>query len=324
MRQLWFRAAIERSRLLPPICPACLDVGVRPLDVPSRQPGSDPGVTAYYCDDCADRLEQRATRLMARRASQGVLGIGAATSAALVLGGARVPLQVLLTLLAATFPLVIAAWPGAVQAQPALLHLASDAVRHHWLARRKDFLQRLGADVAIEHAPVPRRRIIWDLLPALAALAWLSTLHWFGRAELRVLHSGDQDAVVLIDHRRRQTIAPTRTEHAYAAHAVSTLAGRRTLGIVGEEGTLLVDVTATLWPGRDYVLGTLPAGRCLFLERQEYGEEGSARDLVALPGAGPLWELPVNVDQWFAPLSPRPSLPTSGGIRTAVRLLPCR
>jgi hypothetical protein len=324
MPQLWYRASAERGQLLPPLCPACLALGVRPLDVPGFFPGSESGVTAYYCERCADRLEQRATFVWARLASQAVLGIGAATSSALVLGGARVPLQVLLTIMASALPLGVAAFGGATPTVPALVHVSREGETGQWLAQRRDFLERLGATPISEHAPAPRRALRRALLPVLVSVVWLLGLHWLGRAELRVIQSGDVDAVVLIDHRRRRVVPPTRLEHAHAAYAVTTLAGRRTLGVIGEEGRPILEVTRTLWPGRDYVLGTLPAGYCLFIERQEYGEAGTAREVAPVPGDGPLWELPVNVDLWFTELPERPSLPTSGGIRTAIRLLPCR
>lgn len=322
MAEHWFRARAERNRLLPPVCPACLAVGVRPLEVPGLSARSDPGITVYYCERCADRLERGRTLLLARLSSQALLGIGAATSSALLLGGARLPLQVLLTLLASVLPLGIAALAGE-QARPALVHLGRDSESDHWLAQRRDFLEKLGVSATVQPAP-QRRGLRREFLPALLALTWLCGLHWLGRAELRVIQSSDADAVVLIDHRRRRIVPPTRVEHAHAAHAVSTLAGRRTLGLVTSDGRSLVDVTLTLWPGRDYVLGTLPSGLCLFIERQEYGEAGAARELAAVQGEGPLWELPVNVDLWFTGVTERPSLPTSGGIRTAIRLLPCR
>jgi len=117
---------------------------------------------------------------------------------------------------------------------------------------------------------------------------------------------------------------PTDLEHPHAARAITTLAGRRTLTLVSDAGEPMVEVVETLWPGRDYLFGTLPEGKCLFLERQEYGDAGAEHSLIPVAGSGPLWELPAAVDVWFVELRERPSLPTSGGVRTAVRLLPCR
>lgn len=138
-----------------------------------------------------------------------------------------------------------------------------------------------------------------------------------------MIHAGDSDAIVLLDRRRQRSIGPTRTEHPHAARAIGTLAGRRVLGLVSERGEVLAEITATLFPGRDYVFGTLPEGSCLFVERQEYGQEGEAHEFIALEGSGPLWELPVNIDVWFSPLRERSALPTRGGVRAALRLRAC-
>jgi len=326
MPTLWFRATTEGNRLLPAVCPACLAPGVRALEVPSSGP-TESVRTAYYCERCAELLDRRATFIVARLGAAALLGIGTATSLALVLGGVRLGLQIVLTLLASLLPLAARALTSRGSVGPALFHADGPASQSVWIAERQDFLGLLETKATRVPRPLARPGGAWELAPALLALVWLSALHGLGRADLRVIQSGDAEAVVLIDERRRSTIAPVRSEHPHAARAVSTLAGRRRLGIVSERGESLVDVVATLWPGRDYVLGNLPPGQCLFLERQEYGKTGAAHELAQLPGQGPIWELPVTVDLWFSPLSTRPSsrpsLDTSGGVRTAVRLLPC-
>jgi len=323
MQELWFQAKAEQSRLLPPVCPRCLAVGVRPLPVPVLGPATGPAATAYYCERCADDLERARTLQVARLAVSGLLGIGTATTAALILGGAQVGHQVMATVLAVALPLGLTAF-STTSDGPALYQIATDSTPPHWLARRREYLTEMTADVSTR--PRPRTHLGWRhaVWPLVAAATWLLGLHWLGRAELRVIHGGGPaDAIVLVDHRRRPSIGPTQSEHPHAARPVATLAGRRSLALVSETGQPLAEVTATLWPGRDYLLGTLPRGQCLFLESQEYGARGDARQLVALTGSGPLWELPVNVDAWFLPLRARPDLPTSGGLRTAVRLLAC-
>jgi hypothetical protein len=326
MPTLWFRATTEGNRLLPAVCPACLAPGVRALEVPSSG-GAESVRTAYYCERCAELLDRRATLIVARLGAAALLGIGTATSLALALGGVRLGLQIVLTLLASLLPLVVRALTLRAPVGPALFHADGPASQSVWIAERRDFLDLLEAQTTRMPGPLVRPGFARELAPVLAALLWLSALHWLGRADLRVIQSGTSEAVVLIDERRRSTIAPAHGEHPHAARAVSTLAGRRRLGIVSERGEPLVDVVATLWPGRHYVLGHLPLGQCLFLERQEYGKTGAAHDLAQVRGQGPLWELPVTVDLWFSPLSERPSsrpsLDTSGGVRTAVRLLPC-
>jgi hypothetical protein len=296
------------------------------LEVPSLGSGES-GTYAYYCERCAEALDRQATRLVARLTTAALLGIGTATSLALALGGARVGLQLVLTVLAALLPSAARAVVQGATAGPALVHAPGQGGQSVWIAARQDFTDLLQTKVTPVPQPLRRRRLAWELSPTLVALAWLAGLHWLGRADLHVIQSSDTEAVVLVDARRRGTILPTLVEHPHAAEPVSTLAGRRRLGLVTASGVELVDVVETLWPGRDYVLGSLPPGQCLFLERQEYGQEGAAHDLARVPGQGPLWELPVSVDLWFSPLSERPSsphaMPTTGGVRTAVRLLPC-
>jgi len=321
MAKLWFRAETEPSVLLPPLCPSCLSVGVRALSVPHAAGG--PGRTAYYCDRCADRLERASTLLAARLAACGLIGVGMATSTALLLGGSRLGLQIMLTFLGVVVPLGLTfAWeiPGA---RPALIELEGTAKKSVWLALRKDYLEQLG-ETSTTLARAPRRSLAPALIPLLVAWCWLGALHFLGRAELRVIHASDAEALVLIDERRRAVTPPSRSEHPTMARSVSTLAGRRTLSVVTERGEPVVSVVRTLWPGRAYLLGTLPEGQCLFLERREYGSEGAAHELVPVPDTGPLWEFPDRIDLWFKPLRERPDLPTTGGVRTALRLLPCR
>lgn len=323
MAQLWFQAETERNRLLPPLCPRCSSTGTRALPIPTLGVSEESALVAYYCDRCADRLEREKTRHASRWASSALLGVGAATSSALALGGARLGLQITLTLSAALTPLLLARLVPNTDG-PALYRLPSSSGPERFLAERRDYARELDPSLRSAAAPREAHFVQRQLLPVLVGLTWLAGLHWLGRAELRVMH-GDatSDAVVLIDHRRRQSIGPTRGEHPHAGRAVTTLAGRRTLSLVSDAGEPVAQVTATLWPGRDYLFGALPKDRCLFLESQEYGARGRAHDLALIPGSGPLWELPTNVDLWFSPLSQRPEFATSGGVRTAIRLLPC-
>jgi hypothetical protein len=113
---------------------------------------------------------------------------------------------------------------------------------------------------------------------------------------------------------------------------VRVLGGRRRLEIISESGALLGGATMTIWPGRTYIVGQLPEDQCLFWEQRTYGT-GAERSLVfPLGGDGPVWELKDQVDSWFVPLESPGTKPdvesdpweTRGGIRRAVRLLPCR
>lgn len=322
MPKPWFQAETERNRLLPLLCPSCLGVGVRPLPVPVAVGEAATRIEAYYCERCADRLERAKTLRAARWAASALVGIGVATSAALSLGGSRLALQICLTLVASLLPLGIG-WVRSVKAEAALYRDSSAPNADRWLAREREYLRALGASAVAVPPPGQRGQLQRELVPVLVALAWLAGLHWIGRAELRVIHAGDGDAIVLVDRRRHESFGPTRTEHPHAARAVSTLAGRRSLTLVSDEGETVAHVTATLMPGRDYLFGALPEGSCLFIERREYGQRGQAHEFIALTRSGPLWELPVNVDVWFSPLREGPNLPTSGGIRTAIRLRAC-
>src|SRR5690606_7012901 len=184
-------------------------------------------------------------------AGSALVGIGVATTSALTLGGSRLGLQLCLTLLAALVPLLLA---GAFQTptQPALYQTPATSGLQRWIARERGFLEALGVSPLAATPPGSPRFWQRELAPLLVALAWLGGLHWLGRRELRVIHAGDSDAIVLLDRRRQRSIGPTRTEHPHAARAIGTLAGRRVLGLVSERGEVLAEITATLFPGRDY------------------------------------------------------------------------
>src|SRR5688572_4144362 len=140
----WFRAETEPSRLLPPICPRCMSVGTRPIDVPRIGSNSGALTAAYYCDRCADRLERGATFLVARLAGAGLLGVGIATSAALTLGGSRPALEVALTAFGTLLPLGILALVPIRGAEPALLQAKGEERANVWLAARRDYALELG------------------------------------------------------------------------------------------------------------------------------------------------------------------------------------
>ena len=92
------------------------------------------------------------------------------------------------------------------------------------------------------------------------------------------------------------------------------------------------EATRTLWPGRTYIVGQIPPGQCLFWERREYGKEARASILFPIGGQGPVWELREQVDSWFVPLGGSTTeqlaeiedWQTRGGLRRAIRLLPCQ
>jgi hypothetical protein len=201
------------------------------------------------------------------------------------------------------------------------------------LTRTKKFSAAL-TNAAIAQAPAferhwtrsdPPSRFAWWL--ALGSLVWLTTIHHFGVAQVRVLVGGEESATLLVDSRKLFDVAAANSEDPRSGRLFSLLGGRRRLQLVRADGREVFDVASNIWPGETYLVGDLPDGKCLFLEERSYGAAGPHNTFVPLGSTGPVFQLKADIDSWFvplgAPLDDEPALVTSGGIRRALRLLPC-
>ncbi len=339
----WWSVRSPPQVVLPAICPGCLSPASRPIDVPVRDidgwtgtpphTPSDTGpsaLTAYYCDLCADRLEATRTRIWGERIAAGLFGVAAATTLALALGSVDRLWQAVLTCAAAGVPAGFT-WLNNRTRGDLALWADRRGSSVELLGLQKEYLQQLGPvePVGPQRKPPPRpwrrtRPTTHIGGPVLLALGWLALLHATSTVPLVVLLGGHEPAVVTIDHRKRARVHPVPEERPGGGLRVDTLAGRRHLSLVSEQGHVLASKTATLWPGRTYLLAQPPKGTCFYLETQEYGQQGSAHFMQPLYGSGPLWELKRPIDRWFAPPKERADLPTTGGTRRALRLLPCQ
>jgi hypothetical protein len=290
-----------------------------PVIAASKAPLSP--LTAHYCDLCADDLESTETKRFATLIAAALLCITASSTLALFWGSVAPERQVALTL---AFGLVtfwaLRHWDR--RWVPPLVLLGGRTPR--LAARRRRYLEEL-ADARPREIPAPQPRLTGrSLLPLGAALAWLAAVHFWGTAKVVVVVDGVETALVTIDHRLRARAQGITEERPGAGTTLLTLGGRRHVSLIREDGEVLVDREVTLWPTRTYILSSPELEGCFFVETQQYGRVGSAHTLEALTPPGPIWQLPVAIDRWFAPPKERADLETSGGERRALRLLPCR
>lgn len=336
------RGAVFRlapSELLPAVCPACGAQGTRPHTLKVSDNGSPRAeLDAYFCDICADEQNARTTRHLAWFGAMTLLVLGATTAAALALGTRQFALQLALPLLvgglAPAALLRTAIWPSS--RDPVTLSADGEGLLLSTTSRK--FRRTLLEHGLVEtRGAAPRRASIFHrpqppVVLIVVGWVWLAVLHSLGGAHVRVLTSGREKAVLLVDTRHFGQIAPTNAEDPRAGGSVRVLGGRRHLALVSETGVPLGGATKTIWPGRTYIVGQLPPGKCLFWERREYGSGAHRSILYPLGGNGPVWELRDQVDSWFVPLeSPdaeqeaeTEQWETRGGTRRAIRLLPCR
>lgn len=329
---------IQASNLLPAICPSCLAPGSRPLtvlDLPSGRPTAE---EALYCDLCADAIENTRTRVLALAAACSLLSASVVVALALSWGNFHLGQQLLMGALVSVLPPLLLHLFGAWPREPhALYHLPSPTAlpeetpswRRYW-ARQRAYAQCVDHARLLDDQPPQAKTKERTTLPAglalppVIALCTFIAVQYFGRSTVRVVVPGPEDATFTVDARRGVDIVGTPDENPRGGSLARVLGGVRTLGLIGAGGEPLASTEVTLWPGRDYVFGRLPEGHCLHVEERAYGEAGDRHLLIPIPGPGPIWELEEEVDQWFVPLPARDELPTTGGLRRAIRLLPCR
>lgn len=329
---------LAQNEMLPAVCPACGAPGTRAETLRTTARGESStqlgDLDAHYCDICADARAAERTRHVGFVAASAILVVAVATTCALLLGTRDLLFQAMATAVAGgLLPEVLhrtGLWPSSLPP----LELWNTRGESILRCRSTRFARTLREHGFSERTPEKELRpVFWSgrLAPALAGggLAWLALVHSLGGAHVRVIVSGTNKAVLLVDARHSGTITPTNAEDPRAGQSLRILGGRRQLELVSHTGTRLGGDTRTIWPGRTYIVGQLPPGRCLFWERRRYGQDGSGSIVFPVAGEGPVWELRDPVDSWFIPLeSPQgqedADWETSGGIRRAIRLLPCR
>lgn len=284
---------------------------------------SVPPQIARYCETCAARLEQARTRALALVVATCILAVFIATGLIFTFGARQVSLQIGLAGFCALLPSVALSSMGY---WPKIPHsvLQSAAKPSVFFARNPEYAREAG--LVFERMPmrVPRHATgFW--LPVLLAIGWSVSIQFLGRAEVWVVHS-QQDLTLLIDHSVIGRVPASLDETPTAGRREVVLGGRHTLTLLGPDGSVILEGRAALSPGRSYLFAAAPPGLCFFLVRQNYGREAARApnpEVSRLVGPGPLWELPERIDVWFAPLPPAGPGLTSGGSRTALRMLGC-
>lgn len=327
------------GKLLPAICPACGALGTRPQSLKvSGAPFTSAELDAHYCDICADDRNAKTTRHLAWLGACTLLVLAGTTAAALALGTRELVFQVAVPLaLGGLTPAALRRaklWnepkdPLELQTDPSGVILLTRSRQFRRSLREHGFQELEGRDPVLVPFLTKHQT---PLALAVIGLCWLSLLHSLGGAEVRVFVSGRENAVLLVDTRHFGKISPTNAEDPRAGGSVRVLGGRRHLELISESGVLLGGATKTIWPGRTYIVGQLPPSECLFWEWREYGEGAQPSILFPVGGEGPVWELREQVDSWFVPLespfteqeSETVDWQTRGGVRRAIRLLPCR
>lgn len=327
------------NQMLPAVCPACGALGTQPETLPlAATHGPSPEVDAHFCDICASDRGANRTRHLGFLAACAILVVAVATAVALSLGTRDLVFQIVATAGAGVLLPEILMRTGFWRTESDVVELKRKGGQLLLFCRSRLFSRSLREHGLSEvqqpaeaHASGFRsRKIALGLVGG--GLAWLGLVHSLGGAQVRVIVSGKEKAVLLVDARHSGTIAPTNAEDPRAGQSLRVLGGRRQLELISHSGARLGRATRTIWPGLTYIVGQLPPGKCLFWESRKYGRDASRSIIFPVGGEGPIWELDEAVDSWFIPLEEEESQTeageadweTSGGIRRAIRLLPCR
>jgi len=319
----WTGFDLPPGATLPLACPACLAPGRREVLVPG---GSErgPRLVAHYCESCGAELDRATTRSLALLFAASALGVFVASACAFAFGARHLPWQLASSAAAAAcLPgalLLSRKWPDAPHA------LERDGAGQHYLAARRSYARLSAVQLAVDRPPPEPRRKLHFTLPLLLALGWALVIQYAARVDVWIVQS-EQDLTLLIDDAVVGSVPASLEETPEAGRREVVLGGRRRLTLIDARGALRAETSASLFPGRSYLFGQTPAGRCFFVEQRGYGraskKTSGSSSFTSLEGPGPLWELPVPIDFWFVPPPPPGPAFTSGGIQTALRLLPC-
>jgi len=345
-REEAFAHVLGAEQLLPAVCPLCAAPGAVSVAIgrDDLNAGSDvvvaaarDSVEAHYCEICAESLSRSDTRRLAYRASAVLVCAAVATALPLAFGSRLLLMQV-----GIAWGVALVAWLlgrtkwGEPVDRGVRVHGPPDFAEDTLivLTRTRRFSEAL-TNAAIAQVSVFERQGNVTRAPssrfalwlALGSLVWLTTIHHFGVAQVRVMVAGHESATLLVDSRKVFDVAAANSEDPRSGKSLSLLGGRRRLQLVGASGDEAFDVVQNIWPGETYLVGSVPVGKCLFLEERRYGGAGPHSTFVPLGSSGPVFRLGRGVDSWFVPLGTasldEPPVVTSGGVRRALRLLPC-
>jgi len=166
-----------------------------------------------------------------------------------------------------------------------------------------------------------RRRVLAATVVALVGAAF-----WFERyPRLRVVNTRAEPLLLVVDGRRRVTLAPTSTESPDAGVELRLSPGFHKLAAFTLAGEPVDELSPNFPPNSSYLLAPGESDQCFWVEHTAYGQaQPELPPLRRLPPEQRLWPVPDEVDAWFFPTPPASQdRRSSGGTRTAVRQARC-
>lgn len=319
---------LQSDQLLPAVCPACLAPGVRGVRVPwldgALERSAPRKLEGLYCEICASAIERRRTEALGALLSGVVFTATLTLASVLAFGALGTPLTLLLGALLGATPLLLVRAHHALLGPAHALYVArvGEADALELVLRERRYAGSIGERRSYE-GPAPRQPAYVPLVPGIVGAALLGLAELSLGATVRVIAPGTGRHTLLVDGRKLREVEAVRREFAGAGDPTRIMAGRRRFTVITARGEVLLDETRPVWPKDTFVLGQPTAGLCLFVETRLYGEAGPGHTLVPWSRASSAEPTPTPIDQWFSPLPEEPALETTGGKRSALRLLSC-
>lgn len=319
---------LASDQLLPAVCPACLAPGVRGVRAPwldgALERNAPRKLEALYCEICALAIERRRTEALGALLSGIVLSATLTLASVLAFGALGTTLTLLLGVLVGALPVLAVRGHHALALPVHALHVSrvGNEGALELVLRERRYAALIGERRSYE-GPAPRQPAFVPLVPGIVGAALLGLAELSLGATVRVIAPGAGRHTLLVDGRKLREVEPVRREFAGAGDPTRIMAGRRHFSLITARGEVLLDETRAVWPKETFVLGQPTAGLCLFVETRLYGEAGPGHTLVPWSRTSSAEPTPAPIDQWFSPLPEEPALETTGGKRSALRLLSC-
>jgi len=283
-----------------------------------------------YCSVCQAHVSAATTRVLAPTLASCLLAGTLAASLPILWTEGPAVLLVVLSLLGAALPLLVALrWrprpqPGHTAGGRAVFWLRSGELacsNPKWAA---ELAARSGVS-ARRVWLVERSLSPWMLSGLILALLAGPFFVWLHRPLVRVINLTDGRITVTVDGRVVARLDPTSAESPAAGAEVRVPAGERRLVSIAADGRVVAESRVSVRAGRQHLYAPGSDDYCFWLETVGYGRlVREAPSIEPLRGALRFWVLPA-VDTWFSP-NPPPAAQddrSSGGELTALRQARC-
>lgn len=313
--------------MFPALCLGCAGPGTRGIELPALSPGKR-GRSGYLCDSCEQARRSAATRTFASRMALTVLLVA---FAAVVLfayeDGALLRQTWTVMLWGVGASILLELWLARQEPDRVFFENSRETGEGFLFVRDAEAGRKIARSLEprrTERAQsVPSRPLPFgSLVPTTAALGLFFVAHFTLDSELIILDA-EGDSTILVDHRLRARVQSVSGESPSRLSPLRVFSGTRQITWLAPDGRIVFDEKVGIAPGQVVLLAAPPAGQCLFLESQSYGEAGADHHMLEL-GPGPVHYLEPPPDHWLTPMPPPESTATRGGQMTALRLLPCR